>query len=183
MVILLSACVFVLYTVNLGNLNRINTEHKVKYLLSYNTFTFQDTYINKVYCFKFQGMSPSFMVLFWFFLINSLHAGIFSRFFCCQLIFFKPIFFRKKFSYIIKVPNSLDPDQNRRCVGPDLVLNCSKKVIYVRQTMDLAGRELSILVMIYWEYLKVTLSGQFQSTTKIQRKDTIPNDTSQNARA
>ena len=82
-----------LYTVNLGNLNRINTEHKVKYLLSYNTFTFQDTYINNVYCFKFQGMSPSFMVLFRFSLINSLRAGIFFQVFCRQLIFsFKFIF-------------------------------------------------------------------------------------------
>ena len=40
--------------------------------------------------------------------------------------------------------NSLDPDQARHFVGPDLGPNCLKKVISRRQRSLLAGQELNI---------------------------------------
>ena len=39
------------------------------------------------------------------------------QFCCCLLTFFK--FFKKNFMNTIRVSNSLDPDQDRRYVGPD----------------------------------------------------------------
>ena len=45
--------------------------------------------------------------------------------FCCLLIFFKINFFEKFFQkYPASVLNSLDPDQARQYVGPDLGPNC-----------------------------------------------------------
>ena len=50
-------------------------------------------------------------------------------FFCRLLIFFfKIIFFEKYFRNTIRVSNSLDPDQARRSVGPDLGPNCLKRL-------------------------------------------------------
>ena len=45
----------------------------------------------------------------------------FPRFCCCLLIFFSKLTFSKNyFRNTIRVSNSLDPDQARRYVGPDL---------------------------------------------------------------
>ena len=50
--------------------------------------------------------------------------GIFSCF-CCLLTFLsKNNFFEYYFMNNIRVSNGLDPDQDRRCVGPDLGPNC-----------------------------------------------------------
>ena len=38
--------------------------------------------------------------------------------------FFKTNFFKKFFEHYIRVSNSLDPDQDRHPVGPDLDPNC-----------------------------------------------------------
>ena len=50
--------------------------------------------------------------------------GNFSCFCCRLLIFFKIKFFKN----IIRVPNNLDPDQDRRSVGPDLGPNCLQRL-------------------------------------------------------
>ena len=45
------------------------------------------------------------------------------------LIFFKINFFEKFFQeYLIRVSNSLDPDQAQHFVGPDLGPNCLQKL-------------------------------------------------------
>ena len=47
--------------------------------------------------------------------------GNFSCFFCCLLIFFsKPTFLKISFRNAFGVSNSLDPDQARQNVEPDL---------------------------------------------------------------
>ena len=43
---------------------------------------------------------------------------------CCLLIFSKLTFSKNAFRNTIKMSNSLDSDQDRRSVGPDLDLNC-----------------------------------------------------------
>ena len=45
---------------------------------------------------------------------------------CHILLFESWIFFNT-----IRVSNSLDPDQARRCVGPDLGPNCSNEAIHI----------------------------------------------------
>ena len=56
--------------------------------------------------------------------INSLRAGFFRNF-CCLLTFFSKLTFSKiSFRSIIRVSNSLDPDQDRQNVRPDRNLNC-----------------------------------------------------------
>ena len=50
---------------------------------------------------------------------NFLHAFFSADF------FFKIKFLEKKIKNIIRVSNSLDPDQAQENVGPDLGLNCS----------------------------------------------------------
>ena len=52
--------------------------------------------------------------------LNSLHEYIF----CYPLFFFKIISFKKIISFIIGVSNSLDSDQDRNFVWPDLSPNC-----------------------------------------------------------
>ena len=54
---------------------------------------------------------------------NSLHAGEF-RFFLHLQIFFIIYIFKKSLRNAIRVSNSLDPDQARHFVGPDLGPNC-----------------------------------------------------------
>ena len=49
-------------------------------------------------------------------------------FFCFLLIFFKINFLEKILSGIPSVSNSLDPDQPRHFVGPDLGPNCLQKL-------------------------------------------------------
>ena len=48
--------------------------------------------------------------------------------FCRQLIFSKSIFFQNSFRNNIRVSNSLDPDQARHFVGPDLGPNCLQRL-------------------------------------------------------
>ena len=50
-------------------------------------------------------------------------------FFCCLLIFSKPTVSKNSFRNTIKVSNSLDPDQARRFVLPDLDTNCLQKLL------------------------------------------------------
>ena len=42
----------------------------------------------------------------------------------CIVIFFKIDYFKRTFSNTFRVSNSLDPDQARHFVGPDLGPNC-----------------------------------------------------------
>ena len=55
-------------------------------------------------------------------LFNSLHAHFYA--FCRLLIFVKINSSKISFRNTVRVSNGLDPDQARRFVGPDLVLNC-----------------------------------------------------------
>ena len=48
--------------------------------------------------------------------------------FCRLLIFFKINFWKNSFRNTIRMSNSLDPDQARRIVGPDLGPNCLPKL-------------------------------------------------------
>ena len=48
--------------------------------------------------------------------------------FCCLLILLKSIFSGKKIRNTIRVSNSLDPDQARHFVGPDLGPNCFQRL-------------------------------------------------------
>ena len=54
--------------------------------------------------------------------------GNFSRFICCLLTFFQIDFFSNKIENTIRVSNSLDPDQARHFVGPDLGPNCLQRL-------------------------------------------------------
>ena len=54
--------------------------------------------------------------------------GNFVCFFCSLLIFFKISFFEKNLSGIASVSNSLDPDQARVIVKPDLGQICSQRL-------------------------------------------------------
>ena len=56
----------------------------------------------------------------------ALHAGIFFLIFCHQLTFFKIKFF-EKLIVNTSASNSLDPDQTRHFVRPDLGPNCLQK--------------------------------------------------------
>ena len=47
---------------------------------------------------------------------------------CCLLIFFKLTFSKNAFSNTIRMSNSLDSDQDRPSVGPDLDLNCLQRL-------------------------------------------------------
>ena len=48
--------------------------------------------------------------------------------FCCLLIFFKVLFFKRFFLGIPSVSNSLDPDQAQHYVKPDLSSNCLQRL-------------------------------------------------------
>ena len=52
---------------------------------------------------------------------------IFNAFLSLQMFFFSKSTFRKVISGILSVYNSLDSDQARRSVGPDLGPNCLQK--------------------------------------------------------
>ena len=54
--------------------------------------------------------------------------GNFSCFCCRLLTFFKINFFKISFRETIRVPNSLDLNQDRHCVGPDLGPNCLQRL-------------------------------------------------------
>ena len=50
------------------------------------------------------------------------------------------LFQKESFRNSIRVPNDLDPDQDRLCVGPDLVPNCLRR-FNQQTTKDAAGEE------------------------------------------
>ena len=54
--------------------------------------------------------------------------GNFSCFCCRLLTFFKFTFPKNSFRNTIRVTNSLDPDQNRHFVGPDLGPSCLQRL-------------------------------------------------------
>ena len=64
---------------------------------------------------------------------NSLHAMVFFLLIFCHLYWF--FFFQNKFKNTISGANSLDPDQARICVGPDLGYKLFAKAISRRQKM------------------------------------------------
>ena len=62
---------------------------------------------------------------------DSLHAGKYCMHFCaCFFFLFKIVFQKKSFrnSIRLRVSNSLDQDQARHFVGPDLGPNCLQKL-------------------------------------------------------
>ena len=82
-----------------------------------------------------------------FFLISTFYMlGNFSCFYCRLLTFFKINFFKKFFQDAIRVSNGLDPDQDRRSVGPDLGPNCLQRLSAddnsLLATNELKGRQL-----------------------------------------
>ena len=74
-----------------------------------------------------------------YFTFDSLHAGLFFMLFCHLLIFFKSTFSKNSIRIVIRVSNSLDPDQTQHFVGPDLVPNCLQKL----SETTLGGKELT----------------------------------------
>ena len=68
--------------------------------------------------------------------VNSLPTGKFFMLFCRLLIFFKINFLKNSFRNIIRMSNSLDPDQARRFVGPDLGQNCLPRL-----SADVTGKQ------------------------------------------
>ena len=73
-----------------------------------------------------------------------MHAFFFFFFFFLSSVdfFFKINFFKKSFKNTIRVSNSLDPDQARHVVRPDLGPKLFAKVISRRQKLPLAGKDL-----------------------------------------
>ena len=55
-----------------------------------------------------------------------LHAGYFP--FVCRLLILKISFLKNYFRNTIRVSNSLDPDQARHSVGPNLDSNCLQRL-------------------------------------------------------
>ena len=65
-----------------------------------------------------------------------LHAGKFFMLFCRLLFFFfKSTFLKDSFRNVIRVSNSLDPDQARHYVGPGLVPDCLQR-LYQQTTVN-----------------------------------------------
>ena len=74
--------------------------------------------------------------------------GNFSR--CCRLlIFFKINFFKNLFWNTIRVSNNLDPDQDRKNVGPDLGPNCLQRLSADEQRSLLAWKELHCKIICH----------------------------------
>ena len=55
--------------------------------------------------------------------------GNFSCFFVIRWLFSKSTFSKNSFRDIIRVSNSLDPDQDRHSVGPGLGPNCLERFV------------------------------------------------------
>ena len=60
--------------------------------------------------------------------VNTLHAGNIFLIFCCLLIFFKIKFFKTFIQEYYQSVNSLDPDQARYSVWPDLGMICLQRL-------------------------------------------------------
>ena len=65
----------------------------------------------------------------------------------------KIMFSKNSFGITIAVSNSLDPDQAKQNVGPDLGPNCSQRLSSSRQNLSLAVKELRNLVVKRLSYL------------------------------
>ena len=85
--------------------------------------------------------------------------GNFACLFVVCWFFSKSTFSKKNFRNIIRVSNSLDPDQNRHSVGPDLGPNCLQ-----RQSADDTSRQRVISFPAVWQLLLSTdnLRKQFR---------------------
>ena len=59
---------------------------------------------------------------------NSLPAGYFYVFCCLLIVFPKSICWKTSFRHTVRVSNSLDPDQARHVVGPDLGPKCLQRL-------------------------------------------------------
>ena len=73
--------------------------------------------------------------------INMLHAGKFSMFVVVCWFFSKFTFLKNYFRNTIEVSNSLDPDQARPSVWPDLATNCLQG-LSTDDKLSLVGKEL-----------------------------------------
>ena len=65
--------------------------------------------------------------IFWVWLVNSGNWVIFHAFLSSADCFQNQHLLKKTFRNIIRVSNSLDPNQARRFVGPDLGQNCLQR--------------------------------------------------------
>ena len=75
------------------------------------------------------GYSVAVMLLLHVVSIKSVNLfACFSRFCCCLLIFSKKNFLQNYFRNTVQVSNSLDPNQDRQNVGPDLGPNCLQRL-------------------------------------------------------
>ena len=74
--------------------------------------------------------------------------------------FFQNILFSKNyFRYTIRVSNSLDPDQDRHLVGPDLVPDCLQRLSADNKSCHLQGR------VNYWLVTRSLKSSQSWTTS------------------
>ena len=102
------------------------------------------------------------------------HAGHFFHAF----VFFQNIFFskKKKFTNIIRVSDSLDPDQDRHFVGHDLGLNCLQR--YSADDSLSSGSVLRLLFQRYiCLYMYVHIFDYFSiywSDTSLGRREKLP---------
>ena len=78
--------------------------------------------------------------------------------------FFQSRLFRKKIRNTIRVSNSLDPDQARRFVGPDLGPNCLQRLSAGTARQRVKG----IYYVIYGIISEFTDKGQFHYLTNLK---------------
>ena len=77
-----------------------------------------------------------FIFKLWTVSVNSLLADGFCMNFCRLLIFFQ----NQCFQNILRMSNSLDPDQARLFVGPDLGLNCLLRLLADHKSYHQLGK-------------------------------------------
>ena len=71
-------------------------------------------------------------------------------FLCCHLTFFKTNFFQNIASETIGVSNSLEPDQDRHSVGPDLDPKLFAMVISRREKSKVAASKETVMYLLYF---------------------------------
>ena len=79
--------------------------------------------------------------------VNSFHAGLF-----CMRFLSTAVFFQKNLAGILTVSKSLDPDQARHFVGPDLGINCLQRFSAVTIIFVAISRERLILYK-FWSII------------------------------
>ena len=86
-------------------------------------------------CFDYVKLSPIFVFCYtnrtWGkrYYLTLIACWVIFLHFCCRLmIFFKIKFSKNSFRKTIRVSNSLDPNQDRHSVGPDLGANCLQRL-------------------------------------------------------